>query len=409
MKIKDCKLKIDNLIKIIFRIYPIITGLILFATSYSVVYADDVTSTDYQIIDFSLGSSGGDDQSGSTNRLLFSMGDNLNDERFSSTDYKLGVGVAFNWMATAPSINCFETTTEGSTSCDDADVNPDGLVMLCGDGGCYDRARFELNSENNPTDTLYSFQITTDISWSIYDYIDGATFLIETASTHDINDYLTESAWEDTPSSINVYGLSYNTTYYVRGTALHGDFTESGPGPASNATTAYPQISFDIDIADTGGGSTETAAPYSIDLGTLAYGSVTTGVNLIWMDIGTNLPEGVNIFVRDQYSGLYSATTLYTLSSTDANLDNVAGYGLVEYSASEDYLGPLVVESSFGNGGNIVGGISNNIYSKPIYNTSNLPLYAGRCSLYVKARPSEDTPMSDDYTDTIIMTVGGNI
>ncbi len=381
---------------------------LIYITRANLIYADDVSSDDFQIKDFTLGSEGGEEQSSSDFRLMQSIGDNLNDERFTSTNYKLGVGTTFNWMATAPSITCFETTTEGSTNCSDADVNPDGMVMLCGDGGCYDKARFELNSENNPSDTLYSVQITTDSGWNSWDFIDGSTFLIENSSNHDINDYLTESSWEGTVSSFNVYGLSYGTTYYLRATALHGDFTESNPGPDSSATTAQPQITFDIDIAGTGGSSSETSAPYTINLGTLKYGNITTASDLIWMDIGTNLNGGAKIYVRDSYSGLYSSSQSYTLSSSDTDLTSNTGYGLQEYSSTESYLGPLTVESSFGNGGNIVGGIANLIYSEPVYNTNSNPLYEGRCSLYIKARPAEDTPKSDDYTDNIIMTVTGD-
>jgi len=402
--IVHCRSKIKHIIITLF-----ITLEISLIAIPQKIYADDIDSTNYKIKDLTVGASGEGDQSSSNYRLLQSIGDDLNDDRFSSTNYKLGVGVAYNWMATAPSIKCFETTSEGSTSCDDADANPDGMVMICGDGGCYDKARFELNSENNPSDTLYSIQITTDAGWGSWDYIDGATFMIENESNHDINDYLTESSWEGTASSINVLGLDQDTTYYLRATALHGDFTESDPGPDANTSTAEPQISFDIDIDGTGGSSSETASPYSIDLGVIELGSVTTATDLIWMDFGTNLGEGAKIFVRDSYSGLYSSSESYTLSSSDADLDSNPGYGLVEYSSSETYLGPLSVESSFGNGGNIVGGISNSIYSEPIYNSSSEPLYGGRCGLYVKARPEEATPHSDDYTDTIIMTVGGDI
>jgi len=372
------------------------------------IYADDLDSTNYSIIDLTVGSGGGEDQTSSNYRLMASIGDNANDERFSSSSYKLGVGTVQVWKATAPSVKCFETTTDGSTSCDDADVTPDGMVMICGAGGCYDRARFELNAEGNPSDTLYSVQISTDSGWSSWNYIDGTTFYVESSGNHDINDYITESSWEGTASSFNVYGLDYDTTYYLRATALHGDFTESEPGPDANSATTTPQVTFDIDIAGTGGSSSETGAPYSIDMGTLRYGSVTSATDLIWMDFGTNLNGGGKIFVRDSNAGLYSSSKSYTLSSADANLDSTSGYGLQEYSSSETYLGPMTVESSFGNGGNTVGGISDNAYSEPIYNTNSDPVYEGRISLYVKARPAEDTPTSSDYADYIIMTVTGD-
>lgn len=374
-----------------------------------IIHSEDVESEKYKIKDLSIGSAGGEDLSGSSGkRIMLSIGDNANDDRFQGTSYDLGVGTLFNWMATAPSIKCFAAGAgDDTSSCDDPDVKPDGMVEVCGDGGCYDRAHFELYNENNPSDTLYSIQITTDPAWATWNYVDASTFLIEGAGTHDINDYITESSWE--APNFNILGLEPGTTYYIRATALHGDFTESGPGPSANATTAYPQITFDIDIADTSGQNAETSAPYSVFLGTLEYNKVTVGSSLIWMDLGTNMTEGAKIFVRDEYSGLYSSEKNYLLSSSNANLDTTPGYGLQKYFTGQTYLGPIVAESQFSQPGNTVGGINNQPYSKPIFNTSTNPIYRGRCSLYIKARPSETTPPADDYEDNIIFTVAGDI
>ncbi len=353
-----------------------------------------------------MNSGGGQDQSGTSHRLLQSIGDNLNDDRLTSATYQAGIGPEYDWMATAPSIKCFETTTDGTTGCDDGDVNPDGMVMLCGDGGCYDKARFELNNENNPTDTLYSIQITTDAAWSTWDYVDGATFYVESAGSHNINDYLTESAWEGTASSFNVYGLDQNTTYYIRASALSGDFTESEAGPDANATTGVPSITFDIDIDGTGGGSSETGAPYAVDIGDLTIGSVNTASDLIWFDLGSNAPNGSVIIVEDDYTGLYSANTSYTIASAteDLGIDS-EGYGLVEYTSSENYLGPLTVETDFGHGGNYVGGVSTT--PKRIYNTNSEPIKGGRASLYIKAKPSYSAKPAEDYEDNVTFVAVG--
>jgi len=394
------------LIKILLATSIIFPILLTYTPKKFNIHAEDVDSSSYKIKDFTLGSGGGEDQTATNYRVLLSVGDAVNDERLASTSYKLGMGTAVNWMATAPSIKCFETTTEGSTSCDDADVTPDGMVMLCGDGGCFDRARFELNAEGNPSDTLYSIRITTDVAWSSWDYIDGSTFMIETSSSHDINDYLTESSWEGTGSSINVLGLDYNTTYYLRATALHGDFTESDPGPDANATTGNPEVTFDIDIDGTGGGSSETSAPYSIALGLLTVGSVKTATDLIWMDLGSNAPNGSYIIVEDDYTGLYSSIGSYTISSATEDLDvDSEGYGLQEYSSSESYLGPLSVESDFGSSGNSVGGISTS--PKKIYNTSSNPIYSGRAGVYVKSKASISAPPETDYQDEITFVAVG--
>jgi len=398
------KFKSKKRIKKILIIPLLIIIQILYIIKVNSIYADEMDSTNYHIKDLTIGASGEGDQIGTNYRLLQSIGDNLNDDRFASGNYKLGIGVAYNWMATAPSINCFETTTEGSTNCDDAQVNPDGMVMVCGEGGCFDRARFEINNENNPSDTLYSIQISTDPLWATWNFIDGATYLIETSASHNINDYRTESDWEGTAT--NILGFERGTTYYIRGTALHGDFTESDPGPDANTTTGQPEVTFDIDIDDTGGGSSETASPYSIALGSLTIGSVTTATDLIWFDIGSNAPGGTLVLVEDDYIGLYSAIETYTLSSATEDLNVVSdGYGLQEYTASESYLGPLAVESDFGSGGNNVGGVSTT--AKKIYNTTLNPIYQGRAGIYVKAKSSLSTPPATDYEDDITFVAVG--
>lgn len=338
--------------------------------------------------------------------LLTSFGGNLNDDRFSSPNYSLGIGVVETWLANTPTIKCFETTTNGSTNCDDADITPNGMVQVCGGGGCFNKARVELTAENNPSDTLYSIQITTDSGWNTWDYVDGSTFYIESESNHDIDDYLLESTWEGTASSFNIFGLEPSTTYYVRATALNGDFTESLTGPSVSATSGTTSITFDLDIADTAGNNAETAAPYSIDLGQLTVGSIKTGSNLIWFDLNSNASGGSVVLVKDSYTGLYSPSSGYTITSADADLDSVAeGFGLQEYTSSETYLGPLAVATDFGNGGSIVGGIATTAVT--IYNTSSNPISGGRGSVFIKTRADSTTPTATDYEDEITLIVVG--
>jgi len=389
-------------IQVILIVPTVILSLFIYSF-FLPVKAEDIDSTNYKIKDITFGPS--DNTSASTNyKLLEITGDNFNDERFSSTNYKIGIGQPFVWMANVPLMQCFETTTDGSTDCEDADVTPDGMVMVCGTSGCYDRARFEIDPQGNPTDALYSIQITTDEDWVTWDYIDGATFLIENASNHDIDDYLTESQWEGTSSNINVLDLDPSTQYYIRATALSGDFTETLPSPDATATTGSSELTFDVDIAGTGGSGSENSSPYTINIGRIATGSVSTASNLIWMDIDSNAISGSIIEVKDAHTGLY--TVAYTIASANANLDSASeGYGLTEYTVTEEYGGPFAVTTNFGQGGNIVGGLSTSDVN--LYTTSSNPINHGRASVYVKARASTSTPSSTGYVDTITLTASG--
>ena len=382
------------------------TILVLLITPVLPASAEDLDSGNYTIEDFSVGNLG--DQTVSANYASqLSSAEVLADDRFSSANYDLEIGVNNTWRANVPLVACFESTTELTSNCSDPDV-ADGMVQVCGDGGCYDRARFEIDSQLNPPDTLYSARITTDPAWNSWDYIDGTTFTIEAEINHNLTDYLSENVWEGTASSFNIFGLDPDTTYYLRLTALHGDFTESYVSPDATMTTGVPGITFDIDIDDAGGSTTETSAPYSVDLGTLILGQVNTANDRIWLDLGTNLPEGAGVTVRDVNGGLSSTTAAFTLSSADADLSATSGYGLRGSTTNQTYLGPIAFSVPYNQTGDNVGGLITDLFGQSLLSSPG-PLYGGRSSVEVKARPSEATPQADDYLDTLVFTARGNI
>src|SRR5574344_1604836 len=118
------------------------------------------------------------------------------------------------------------------------------MVAICGKGGCYHKARFELTPNGNPSDTLYTVALSKDNFTNDIKYIDGATFLPESATNHNINDFRTETYWET--EVFNIQGLMASTLYYVRISALSGDFTQSDYSTAASTTTGAGNIFFDI-------------------------------------------------------------------------------------------------------------------------------------------------------------------
>lgn len=387
------------------RKFPLLITLVLLVLPIKIL-AEDLDSSSFEIVDFTIGKNATPNQQSTNYSLLLSNDEITSLDRFNSANYQIRAANTNTWLAHTPVVQCFETSSNGSTLCDNPNVSL-GMVQICGYGGCYNKARFEIDTQNNPTDTLYSVQITTDPTWATWDYIDGSTFLLEDESFHDLNDYITESAWE-TPD-INILGLQVNTIYYLRITALHGNFTESEPSPDLNTQTSLPSITFDIDIAGSGGGATETSAPYAVDLGNLSVGSVSTATNLIWIDFGTNSNNGGNVYIKDLYNGLYSPSRTYTLPSSNTDLSSNTGYGVLTDTITQITLGPLAPETDYNNGGDFVGELINSSGSKKIFNSSGNPLLGGRASILVKARPANTTPASNDYTDTITFTVSGNI
>jgi hypothetical protein len=389
----------------------LIVGFGFLATS--IVSAQNPTSTNYQLLDLSL-NAGGSTGSSTNYSLLSTAGDFTDNPAINSTTYKIKGGVQSSFLANVPTVSCFETTTNGSSSCTTGPsyLNTNGMYRVCGNGGCYNRARFEINGNGNPTDTLYAVQISTDNFASDIKYIDGTSFEIETSSTRTLADYLSESAWES--PTFNIKGLTQNTQYWIRVTALHGNFTESDPSSVATATTANAIVTFDIDIAPTTGTATETAGPYVVDLGqVIRNGLVKTGPNLIWFDAETNANGGIAVVQRGTNGGLKSSTTLTTITSATADLSSAAkGFGIQSYYTAQSYqagsgqgnLGTLTGTTNYIGAGDNVGIVATT--DKQIY-YATLPLYAGRGALYVKAKADGTVPTASNYTEDITFTVAG--
>ena len=128
------------------------------------VYATDLNSANYKIIGITTNSGGG--LADSTNYSLMTITGEIsaNPTTYSSL-YRMNLDPSANFVAEIPTLQCFETNTgTGATQCTSApaEVLSGGMQAVCGQPGCYDRARFEINPMTNPSDTLYSIEISTD-------------------------------------------------------------------------------------------------------------------------------------------------------------------------------------------------------------------------------------------------------
>ena len=389
----------------IFKTVSLLLIILLSSTVY--VFAEDLDSTNYKIVGAKTATGGG--LGDSTNySVISSLGKVSADPRNYSTNYRLYQDPSAAFLAAQPTLQCFETTTDGSTACTSGpqELLDGGMVAICGTGGCYDKARFEISASSNPSDTLYGVQISTDNFVSDIQYIDGSTFRPENYANHNINDYRTESVWET--EVFNIQGLSANTQYYIRLTALHGDFTESDYSIAANATTSTGSIFFDIDIAISTGITTESTPPYSVSFSSgtalIAGAATTTATSLAWLDIDSSATGGVSVIVFGKYGGLHSATTTQTITSSTENLDvtGAEGFGLqsyyIDYDDSSPYYGTLTATSDYSGNINRVGGVSttaNKMYS------GDGPIKAGRTGIYLKARAGVGITPASDYSEEI--------
>jgi hypothetical protein len=365
--------------------------------------AEELDSTNFKIVDITT-QGGGTAQSPNYSTLL-SVTDIVADPRLYSTNYKVTSDPASAFRPAVPTVSCFETSTDGYSNCTTGPVelSTGGMVALCGGSGCYDKARFEINDQGNPSDTLYAIQISEDNFSSDIRYIDSSTYEPEGYENHDINDLRTKVQWET--DTFNLLGLQEGTQYYLRIIALHGDFTQTEDGPSETATTAGTTSFFDIDIADTSGTSAESDPPFNItftgDNSLLAGAGTVTSDNLIWMDAETNGSGGFAIVQRGQNGGLYSTTHSSQINSVTGDLDALdEGFGLQSYYVNYDpaSAGDITVMTNY-NGTSANVGIVDTDWIK-VYD-ANGPIVSGRMALSLFARAAADKLGATDYEENI--------
>ncbi len=378
------------------------------------VAAQNLDSDTYTILDATLDNGGGTSESGGSYSLLASLGDFSSHPGLESSTYRIGSGIQPAFLANAPEISCFETSTNGSSACSTgpAYLNTNGMVRVCGSDGCYNRARFEIDVNDNPTDTLYGIQISTDNFVSDIQYIDGISFTPEDSTSRTLADYLTKSNWEI--PTFNLRGLYPATNYYIRVTAVHGDFTESEPGPIFGPVqTSNALVYFDIDVAPDTGVAAETNAPYLVDMDIILRNAPATSADdLIWLDFDTNAAGGTAIVVQGLYGGLNSISVPDFLASMTTDLDvTTSGFGLQEFYSTELYtdgitgnLATLTGDAAYVAGGNNVGAIAT-APSRIFY--SNGPVESGRVGVTLKARADNTVTPATDYSEEITFTVAG--
>ncbi|MBP6994205.1 hypothetical protein KBB12_03110 [Candidatus Woesebacteria bacterium] len=328
-------------------------------------------STNFSLRSFEFGS-GGDYNLNSTNYSLEGLAGEVATDRQTSANYAANSGLQFVQMAHTP-----------------------GAPVFTNDADWYDKLKIVLTTSNNPSDTTFAVAISDD-DFVTTQYVQSDDTVGPTLA---IGDFRTYAGWGSGTGTL-IIGLDPDVTYKVKVKARQGKFTEGPWGPTASATTGGPTISMDIDILPT---DSETAPPYEVAIGDLQAGTVTTASDKIWLDFETNAYNGGEVFVRDQYAGLLSAKTAFTISSATANLAATSiGYGLQGSSATQTSGGPFTLVTPYDGAGDNVGVVDTTFRTVL---TSSAPLIGGRASLQTKAKITDTTPAAEDYVDTLTFIV----
>lgn len=328
-------------------------------------------STNFSLRSFEFGS-GGDYNLNSTNYSLEGLAGEVATDRQTSTNYAANSGLQFVQMAHTP-----------------------GAPIFTNDADWYDKLKIVLTTSNNPADTTFAVAISDD-DFVTTQYVQSDDTV---GSTLAIGDFRTYAGWGSGTGTL-IIGLDPDVTYKVKVKARQGKFTEGPWGPTASATTGGPTISMDIDILPT---DSETAPPYEVAIGDLQAGTITTASDKIWLDFETNAYHGGEVFVRDQYAGLQSAKTTFTINSATADLASASiGYGLQGSSATQTSGGPFTLVSPYNGSGDNVGVVDTTFRTVL---TSSAPLIGGRASLQTKAKITDTTPAAEDYVDTLTFIV----
>jgi len=343
----------------------VITHILLIQTVFA-----QPASNNYQLTDFGFGA-GGTASSNSTNYSLFGTLGEVDSGNIDSALYKIGAGLEFTVNANVPPAPTF--------------TNP---------ANYYNKLNIVTSNAGNPTDNEFAIAISTDNFASDTRYIQSDNTV---GNDLGVEDWQTYTSWGGI-TGFDVIGLDANTTYTIKVAARRGQFfTQSEWGPTATASTDPLSITFDIDVAST---NTESASPYTVSLGDLNSGSVTTASDLVWIDLTTNSQNGGYVYVYSTNGGLNSSTTSYTIDSITGDLSSAdEGFGIRSNSVAETSGGPLIAISPYNVSGDNVGVTDSTI--RNIYTSSGNPLSGGRASFLLKAKASSLTPSSSDYSEIL--------
>lgn len=375
---KGEKLKVKNkLCNVVETVVILLLGVSLtshFSFLTSVALAQE--SATYKIKGYEFGGGGGEGLESTTYSMEAILGEGAGD--LESASYKVGSGLTFVQNANVPSAPTFVNTSNW-----------------------YNKLKITINKDaGDPTDAKYAIAISNDNFVADTRYVQNDNTIGATLGSEDFQTY---TDWGSGTGEL-IIGLARATTYTVKVASTQGKYTQGPFGSTAQATTSNVTLDFDLDVSST---DTETAAPYTVSVGDLAAGVVTTATNKVWIDFETNADYGGYVYILDQFTGLRSANTNYTITSASVNLASVSeGFGIRSDTAMQGSGGPITAVAPYNGAAENVGLVDTTI--RELYSSAGASVTAGRSSFLIKAKAKSTTPAASDFSDTLTIVASGS-
>jgi hypothetical protein len=277
-----------------YLILLVVSCCLLFVVSAKSALAASPQSTTYKLIEYGFGS-GGSTNSASTNYGLYANTGEVSIGLPGSSTYKAGLGLIFTLTANTPAV-----------------------PTLSIPAGNYDRIKIVIDTGSNPIDATYAIAISTDNFANDIRYVKSDKSV---STTQAAGDFLSYSGWGGASGTF-IWGLNYNTAYYIKVKARQGNFTDSPYSLAANITTGNPTLSFGLDTS-------------SITFSNLNSGnSYTDSSRQTILTTSTNAYNGYIVYANENQSLTYSGKTIADYNSSNETPTTWSGTGF-GYNSSD--------------------------------------------------------------------------
>ncbi len=322
----------------------ILAIFIVFLLAPTVVVAQTLNSTNYQVEDSSL--DGGGESSSSANYRSYDSISDIETGESNSTNYKVIPGFepgAYPGIPATPTL----TNTGGNL------YNSLDFVIATGNG--------------QQTDTTYAIAISSDNFTTTY-FIQTDDTIGSTAA------WQTYSGW-NSGSGERVTGLAPSTTYKIKVKARYGADSESGYSSEASAITAAPSLV--VAIAGVNSGVTVAGVTTTVT-------STATGMGFGSLTVGDGSPNiaAQTVTVTTNASGGYTTTAQQNQNLTSDNSDSIGT--VTGTNASPAAFGTGVTTGRFGyhtTDSSLCSGTSGRFSVDDTYAALDITPYEVACSL----------------------------